>query len=57
MKHENIKLLLRFQNTYFNIMEENANRLSLLSCKTNRLLKLKTPHIKTDKILMSLRQN
>lgn len=57
MKHENIKLLLRFQNTYFNIMEENANRLSLLSCKTNRLLKLKTLHIKTDKILMSLRQN
>ena len=57
MKHENIKLLLRFQNTYFNIMEENANRLSLLSCKTNRLLKLKTLHIKTDKILLSPRQN
>lgn len=35
-------------------MEENANRLSLLSRKTNRLLKLKTLHIKTDKILMIL---
>ena len=57
MKHENTKLLLRFQNTYFNIMEENANRLSLLSRKTNRLLKLKTLHIKTDKILLSPRQN